>query len=678
MAKAKNKKGEDPKKPDDVEAAEYSAAEITYRSKWLSRFISSRNVRETPSDYFDGQTYIQRCESNRKLANTFIAPKKNKEDTNFTTGTVRQKLETYQSVISNLSLDSECRAFNDREIQDVELAGAMEDIEAKTNILDNDDEGKMLRQYVLLEQGEVYVREIWEEYNVIKKKPNRVFDGTLNDYTIETTTEKKDGRPTRRVLLNENVYKGDITIYDFNKQPFIWFVEQVPYGEAEGTFKKWDRWKNVPRNVKFFSDPVPSTMYNENFSMTELQTDHVEICYGESVWENELVIIVNGVLMTPVGLPLPRKWGPNGTGVHYDVAEQILGFTPFFGYGKGIPARLKTKSYLLDESIRLGVLKMQQSFQPAVANNTGVILSSKVFMPGKIANGLDGTKITKLNDPDGPTKSELQMIQSIQQSIDSDAASPMALNGQSQGGRMSATQSLQIKQNAELILTLSIFAATMLEKKLGDLRKFNILENWFDPIDQSIDTVKGGLKAKYRTSTVDKTIEGEGPGQSITEVTKDKQDPIQIYKREERLKQATGKPTRIKQIDPEIVKSGKFTFYTVVSSKPKKTSDMAKVLFNEMLNEAKQNFPNLNLDYMAERFAGVWGENPSKMFSKQQQGGQPQVGPDGQPIQPGQGDQPAGGAGGGQNGARGKMLNKQMMKPGIKKPTLNTVAGGAQ
>lgn len=667
------KKKKEEEKTEEVEAVKYSEDETYSRDKWLKRFVGARNVRENPHDEFDGQTYIQRCESNRKGANTFVPKKQNKEDTNFTAGTIRQKIETYQSFISNLSLDSECRAYNDKDIQDTELAGAMEDIEAKTNMLDNDDQNKALRQYVLLEQGEVYVEEIWQVYQVTNKKSSKPFDGMIKDYQFVATETKKDGRPARRILLNENVYKGDITIYDFELQPFIFTVEQIPYGEAKAIYGTWERWKNVPKNIKFWSDPVPATMFNENFSLTELLTDHVEIVKGQDKWANEYVVFINGVMMTPVGLPMPNNWGPTGTGVCYNITEQILGWSPFFSYGKGLPARLKTKSYILDEAMRLAILKMQQSFQPARANNTGVILSSKVFMPGKVANGLDGTKITKLTDPDGPTKSELQMIQSISSSIDGDASSPMAINGQG-NGRMSATQSLQIKQNAELMLTLSVFAATMLEKKLGDKRKYNILENWFDPIDQSIDMVRGGLKDKFRSSTIDKTIEGEGPGQSVVKVQKGKVDPIDIYKQEERIKQATGRPTRIKYIDPTVIAAGKRTFYTVVSSKPKKTSDMAKVLFNEMLETAKNNFPNLNLDYMADRFAGVWAENPSKMFSKQQQ--QPQPGQD--PNNPDGGANPPGAPAGGPAGARGKMVNKQMMKPGLQKPTLNTLSGSGQ
>lgn len=674
-----SKKKDEPvvEKLDTVEATQYSVAEIKYRGELLCDLVNARNVRESAHDEFDGMTYIQRCESNRKLANTYIQPKKNKEDTNYTKGTVRSKIEAYQSYISNLSLSVEVRAYNSKDIQDVELGSAMEDIIEKTNELDGDDELKSLRQYTLLEQGEVYVQEVCEEVYENKKKVDTPFDGlNIKDFKFTETRVKKDMRLRRKILLNENVYKGDITIYNFRDQPFVFTVEQIPYAEAEAIYGSWSRWKNVPRQIQFFSDPVPATLYNNNYSMTELQAGQCEVLKVQKRLKNEYAIIINGVLMTPVGLPLPRVWGKDGTGVEYNITEQIMAFNPFFGYGKGIPARLKTKVYIEDEMRRLGILKTQQSFQPPRANNTGIILSSKTFMPGKILNGIDGTKITNIGDTSGVSKSEMQMMSLLQADIDNDAITPQALAGQpvgTSGGRISATQSLQAKNNAELMMTLSVFAVTMLEKKCGDLRLYNVLENWFDPIDKSIDLVRSKLANKYRSVTLNKFIDGAGPGQSKIEVSDDKEDPIAIYKKEKRIEQATGIPTRIKVINPVAIKANKYSFYTVVTSKPKKTSDVSKVLFNDMITQAKDFFPNLNLPYLEERFAMVWGENPTKMFTKQQ-GQQDPNNPD-----PNADPAAGGGAPTGKPGARGKMINKNMTGAGKGvKPTLNTAAGVSQ
>ncbi len=219
-----------------------------------------------------------------------------------------------------------------------------------------------------------------------------------------------------------------------------------------------------------------------------------------------------------------------------------------------------------------------------------------------------------------------------------------------------------MKNQAELMMVLTVFAAQMLETKLGTLRLFNILENFFDPIDATLDETKNKVIKKYRSINMDKVIPGQGPGQSIVEVSDQPANKNEIQNRVNRIKLDTGKPTTITILNPDLVKSINYAYFVSVLPKPKKNSDLTKVLFNEMLVQAKNNFPGAtNDDYLSERFAIVWGEDPTKMFKK----GQAATPPGGNPGTPG----PK------QNGARGKMINKNMMKAGqAPRPTVN-VAG---
>lgn len=629
--------------PDSSEDRAYDLARI-------NEMVTARNVRETPHDEFDGMTYIQRCEANRKLANTFIQPKKNKEDTNYQGGTVRQKLNTYLSYLNNISIDAEVRAFDDKNVEDVSLGSSLSDIIQDSNVHDKDEEKRLYRQYVLLEQGEVFIEEIWHEYYETVKDVKVAFDGTnFKEVSWDERSVMKEKGATRRILLNENVYLGDITIMEIEDQPFIFTVEQVDRSVAEQMYGTWERWKYVPKTIKFLDQPILASLYNQNFSLTEVQKNQCEIVKYQCKVRNEFAIYINGVRMTPVGLPIPRKWGASGDEVHYNVTKQILGIiSPFFAYGKGIPAVLKVKAYILDEMNRLAILKTQGSFQPARWNMTGTVLSNRIFMPGKIANGLDGSKIGTLTDINGMTRSELQMIQYIQKGIDDDAAPAAAIQGTfaGAGNRISATQVQAMKSQAELMMVLTLFAATNLEIKLGTLRLYNILENFFDPIDVQLNEAKNGLVKKYRSVSVDKQIPGFGQGQSVIDVTDQPMSAGDINMRREQIETRTGKPTILSVINRDVLKSLYRYFYVTALPKPKKNSDLTKVLFNDMLNQART-FPNLNNDYMAERFAAVWGEDPSKMFVKgQSAGGQTEDMATGQP------------------GARGKLLNKKVTGAG--------------
>ena len=129
------------------------------------------------------------------------------------------------------------------------------------------------------------------------------------------------------------------------------------------------------------------------------------------------------------------------------------------------------------------------------------------------------------------------MIQEIQKGMEDDIPST-GLSGKNPIGvnRMTATQSVNMKAQSDILTTLTIFACTMLEVKVGTLRMYNILENWFEPIGtrvvDGIEGAKAYLQDKYRKISVDKMIEGEGPGQSIINVTTEESTPLDIYRKE--------------------------------------------------------------------------------------------------------------------------------------------------
>jgi hypothetical protein len=609
-------------------------------------------------DEFDGMTYPEYCESNRKLANAYISPKKNKQDTTYVTGTVRQKLTAILSLLNNLSLTSEVMSFNQDLVQEVTLGQGVEDIIFKTDQLDNDDEKKLARQYTLLEQGTVFIEECWYDKWIYEKELNKPFDGK-NIKQVEWTNRRKkiDSLPTRNILVPENVFLGDITQPDIRRQPYVFTVEQISYEEAKSIYGEWERWKNVSKDVTYLSQPPADSTYNNNYSITELKKNHVEIIKYQNRFNNEYAIFINGVLMTPAAMPMIRKWGEE---IEYSISSQILWLiSPHFAFGKSLGSIMKNKEALLNEFYRTAILKTQASFNPPRGNLTGTVLSSRVFMPGTITNGLDPTKLPTIGETSGMTKSELAMIQEIQKGMEDDVPSG-SLAGKNPIGvnRVTATQSNNIKTQADILTQLTIFACTMLEVKCGTMRMFNILENWFEPIGTKVVDATGEAKAyleeKYRKVSIDKTIEGEGPGQAIINVTKEQETPLDIYRKEEKIKKQTGKPTRITNIHPDIIKNAKLTWYIVVIPKQKKNSDLSKILFSEMLTSALNFFgPKVKLDHMSERFATVWGEDSTKMFGD--------VPPETQTETPGMSG----------TGARGSIFPKSMTQAG--KPTRPSV-----
>lgn len=599
-------------KEEQIEAAKYSPQEETYIRGLRKRLESARDARDQNHDEFDGMSYAQYYNTNEQLANTFIKPKVNKEDNNFQSGTIRTKLFALLSSVVNLDLSGDISALDKNNLPIQGMGDAMEDIILKTNELDGDDEKKLLRQYELVKQGTVFVEEIWDERKKKEKKMKEKFSGKLN---LEWQTKIKDAfaRPSRNIIPGINVYLGSMEIYNSSDQPYLFTVDRKPYSEAEFIFGEWDRWTNVPKSKESFND-IESSSFS-NWRLLEEEKDMVEIVRYQDKWNNEYAVIINGVLMTPVGLPLP--WGYDD----YNIAQQNL--EPIhtkFAYGKSLTFRIRNKVAIYDELAKLSVLKTQKSFAPPRYNISGRIVSSRVFMPGKINHGLAPNSLPPIEGENlGVNQAEMSMLEWIQASIDNETTSP-TFQGQQTKGSTTATEIVELQRQAKQMLGLIIFSVSMLEWKLEWLRLQNLIANWFNPQDTVVDAMRSEVQNKYREVSVKRPIEGEGMGTRMTIPTDQGiPSPYAIQQAEDIYSKEQGQPVRLIFIDPEVVKSSKLCWMIVVTPREKRSSETQKLMFRAEMQDAAMFGPLLNIQYLGERFASVWQEDPNKLFKSPEQ-----------------------------------------------------------
>lgn len=602
----------------------YSDDEETYLRNLRKRMETARNNRDTQHTEFDGMSYVEYYNLNERLANTFIEPKKNKEDSNFQSGIIRSKLFALLASVVNLDLSADISAFDKNQMKIQALGDAMEDVILKTDELDNDDEKKLMRQYELLKQGSTFVEEIWDERTKKEKKMDGKFAGKLN-VKWNTKIKKAFAHPSRNIIQGINVYLGDITKYNMTDQPYVFTVDSMPYSEAETIFRDWDRWENVPKKLQTATE-LNQASTSINWRLLDTQDNYVEIIRYQDKWENEFAVLINGVLMSPPGLPLP--WGYED----YNIAQQNL--EPIhakFAYGKSLVFRIRNKVAILDEMMRLAVLKTQKSFMPPYLNISGRILSNRVFMPGKISHGIPPNTLMPINDREtqGLTSAEQGMINEMLQSIDNETTSP-TFQGQQSTGNPTATEIIELQRQAKQMLGLTIFAMSMLEWKLNWLRLQNLLTNWFNPIDEVVDEARGEIQAKYREISVKRPIENEGMGTRMVIPTEKIPSSQAIMQAEDIYSKEQGTPVRLIFLNPEEVKSSKLCWQMVVTPREKKTSETSKLMFRAFMQDVLPLGPNM--DYLKERLATTWGENPQKLFAQNPQ--QPMEA--GQPGQPGQ------------------------------------------
>lgn len=610
-------------KDEQVTRPSYDTKEETYLKGLRGRMEDARNAKDGNHEEWDGMDYINQYLDNERLANTFIKPKVNKEDTNFQSGTIRMKLFALLSAVVNLDLKGDISAFNKDGFEVQALGDAMEDVSFKTNELDNDDEKKFLRQYELLKHGTVFVEELWDEKKKKEKKTKGKFKGSLKfDWT--ENVKKAFARPTRNIIPGLNVYLGDITKYDISDQPFIFTIDTLPYSEAKRMFGDWDRWENVPRKLARF-DAEKGDVINKDWTLLDTKEGYVEVLRYQDKWNNEFAILLNGVLMTPVGLPLP--WGYED----YNIAQQNL--EPIhskFAYGKSLVARIKNKVAILDEAERMAILKNQKSYAPPRYNISGRMVTNRVFSPGKINYGLQpGTLPPLEGENEGVSNSEFAFIQHLEESINSETTSP-TFSGQQAKGDPTATEIVELQRQAKMVLGLTIFSVSMLEWKLEWLRLKNLLANWFQEEDKVVDEAREMLVSKFRKVTTDRLIDGEGMGKRILIPSEEIPSAEAIMQSEDYLTAQQGVPVRLIFLHPDEVTSAKLVWQITVTPRERKTSEVNKLLNRAFMADVIPLQPNIA--YLQQKVSSVWEENAQKLFAPNPI---PQVGPDGMPIQPG-------------------------------------------
>ena len=601
-------------KKDIFDRPDYNDEEKLYLKNLQIRLEYAKRERDKPRDEFDGLTYGQYWTENEKGANTTLKPKKDKKEIRFQSGTLRQKMMAFLSSLLSLNLKSDISAFDENDMETQGLSTAIEDIVEKTEELENDEEKKILRYYEQLKQGDVFLEEIWNEKKGEEKEITEEWDGKFRTKNWKIKEEKYLGCPERNILHPLSVYLGDLSKYFIEDQPFIFTINTISYQEAKQKYDKWENFKYVPKTSRKYLGETEQKLMMDVWQLQDNLDGEVEVIKIQDVPNNEYQILLNGIPQMPLGYPLP--WGKR-----YNIIQQH--FEPIrhnFAYGKSFIFRNKNNIYLLDEMIKMALLKTWKSFMPSYLNIGNRIIPDSVFMPGKISMGIIPNTLIPVSEKEqqGVTNGEFTMIQEMIRFIDQNTSS-QTFGGMQEKGQTTATQIVELQRQARIMMGLTILSAGLLEKKLSQIRTENILQNWFNPIDQKVDKIRDKLKNRYRIISKNKIIEGEGMGKRMIVPTEEMMMPEEIRMDEDNIKGQLGYPIRFILINPNVLKETKYTWRFSVVPKEKKSSEMSKVMFGEMLAQGMQLGLQFNPKYIQEEFAIIWDKDPTKLFVSVQQ-----------------------------------------------------------
>jgi len=141
-----------------------------------------------------------------------------------------------------------------------------------------------------------------------------------------------------------------------------------------------------------------------------------------------------------------------------------------------------------------------------------------------------------------------------------------------------------------------------------------LLKNWFDPVENSFDAAKKELTKRYRSVSSSRMVKGKGQGMRLIIPTDKIPAATEIKKAEEDLQKQTGYPTSIIMINPQEVKRFQFIWNVSIVPKEKRSSELNKILFGQMLQDGLAIGLSFSPDWIHERFAQTWDEDPGKMF----------------------------------------------------------------
>jgi hypothetical protein len=227
------------------------------------------------------------------------------------------------------------------------------------------------------------------------------------------------------------------------------------------------------------------------------------------------------------------------------------------------------------------------------------------------------------NEGQGVTSSEYQILKELQDEIDKSTVSNQFAGQQGHAGT-TATEVVELQRQSKLVLGLTIAACGLLEKKLAYLRLWNILENWFNPVDTKVIQIGDARKEikQFRNTHTSTNIDGAGLGERYV-IPTDQGLPgaEEIRALEIQMEKEKGFPIRRTYIDPEALKTAKLRWYVVINPREKETSAFYKLLFREELADMQtlMAFGSVpNRDGLEEKFSMTYQENRNKLFSKQE------------------------------------------------------------
>lgn len=589
------------------------------RNEHIRLMCDMRQERDAPHPELDDMTYLQYYDSNRKKDLSYIPPKKNNNDIRIVTGTTREKDTTLLSSLLDLNLEANITAFDKENTIVNELGDSMGDLIKKSREIEEYDRDKSTIYREFVSQGDVFVQETWLDqfrpvslgeldWNPMQK---------ISEFTSKEKMQKIFSYAKSRMISGKKIYLGSMRIENIKDQPYVAVMNTYKRSTAQARYGTWERWQYVPHDVATTEFTEDTSGVYHDWNLATVNDGDVSEIFFYLPLQNRFAIYLNGIPMLPHNYPLDAV-SPSG---EIPIAQGKLEPISNFAYSKSQPSKLKIDQEVIDEVTKLFITAFRQTRRPPMGNMTNKVLGSSIFDPGKITPSVTKDQLFPLlpEGSRGLNQADFSFYQLFKESMGDKSVNDVFAG---QGGANDVNtlgQSQMLQQQQVLKLGLALDGIMNLEKQMHWNRLHTILFKWTKQDDNNATATQDAVRDMYKNITVDTTLENGEGGIKMFKLSTDPYPDVQDQEQEEEdLTEEYGKPVRIIHMNPEVLRTVRYTWFIQIRSSQKSGSPLERLTFIQNIREAIELFgyENINVDYAKQIYAIKNDLNYAKFFTQ--------------------------------------------------------------
>lgn len=399
-----------------------------------SKFEDCLDMQNKPFRYFDDQSLVEYINNAERRWNGYLP---RREENDWRAHVYMQETRNKIIAIASFAASQRLRIEFDARLKnnpiDKELSNIVQGLYDHSMDSEKGDEKFIITAIEDMIKGTVIVYEGYE-YRKRKIRPLK----TYNWETGEFTADEKE------IVDADNCFQKIIDLKDFfipnwyepdvQKQDYMIIREFTTVTNAKARYRKF---KNISQ-VEARSPETNKSKYDywENWQ-SRVNGNECEILHYYNKWDDEYLIVANGVMLTPLDNPIPFD--------HKDYPVSKTVFEPMshdFFYGKSLPQKMMSEQDVLNSLYNMFIDRSHLSALPWFVTSQQDEIEIGEIGPGEVVQLNDAEQFRE-GKVSSVSSGDVQMMEMIKSNMSKSSVDPIQEGAQSQG---TATSVLQARE----------------------------------------------------------------------------------------------------------------------------------------------------------------------------------------------------------------------------------------